>query len=1247
MTDPSKELSEREEQFGEIAFAYLRAKEEGRHPDPQEWLARYPEFALELGSFLADQDEVDRLAAPLRAIQAVVLGPAAPPEMPVSGVLGDFRIVREVGRGGMGVVYEAEQVSLARRVALKVLPFAATMDPRHLQRFHNEARAAASLEHPHIVPVYGVGCERGVHYYAMKFIDGQSLAGLLQGQHKDSASGGRQPPDGTGDQGADAPRSPISETAPAVRTEQVPRDAAAFRRIAEWGIQAAEALEHAHSLGIVHRDIKPANLMIDGQGALSVTDFGLARTAANAGLTMTGDVLGTLRYMSPEQALAKHGLMDHRTDVYSLGVTLYELLTGTPAVNGKDREQILNAITLDEPRPPRELVPHIPRDLETILFKAIAKNPGERYLTAQALADDLGRWLQDRPIQARRPTLVQRARKFARRHRAAVTAATVCLLVTLAVVVGSVGWVLGDRATQQREAESKVVEALEAAEPGLQQGNPWDPLLTSAVQRAEAQLNSGTVGLDLRRRVEQLQKDVQMLVRLETARLQSAAGSKATGFDDAGEDRLFAGAFAWYGLDVIALSPQEAAQRLRASAIGRHLIAALDYWAFIRNKLIQGGGASLRAVADLADDDPWQRRLRRAVRRRDRGEMERLAQDEATFNQPPTYLVLLANYLNVEGSGAAAERLLRRAQAKHPADFWINFALENILYLKKPSDPAERVRFLQAALALRPQSPAVYSNLGGALYDQGKLAEAEAASRKAIELQPDYAFAYGNLGDALGAQGKLAQAVVAYQKTIELRPKEAPAFAGLGNTLVEQGKLPAGEAACRKAIELKPDCAIAHWSLAKALYLQRKFAAAEAESLKAIRYQPDLADAFSLLGAALRAQGKRVDAVAACEKAIALKPDFAEAYCNLSNSLRELGKPAEAEAACRKAIELKPGYAEAHCNLGCALGNQRKFAEAISAFQQAIALRPNYAEAHDNLSHAHCDLGIALEEQWKLKEAVVAFQKAIEIKFAYAEAHYSLGNALRKQRKPKEAEAAYRRAIAVKRYYAEAHCNLGLALLEQGRIADSLAALRRGHELGSRRRGWAYRSAEWVRSVEKLVTLEGKLPALLNGESRPADTDETLAVARLCYFQKRYQAAARFYARGFAASPALANDLNKQHRYDAACSAARAACLKGEGAASLDERARLRKQALDWLRADLAVYARLTDEGNAQNRTAVQHRLRRWQQDPDFASVRGTQTLARLPKDERLAWQKLWADVAATQDRAGGNTAPAQKSERK
>ncbi len=214
-------------------------------------------------------------------------------------------------------------------------------------------------------------------------------------------------------------------------TQALSRDAAHYRRIAEWGIQAAEALEHAHSLAIIHRDIKPANLMIDSAGSLWVTDFGLSRTAADSGLTMTGDVVGTLRYMSPEQALAKHGLVDHRTDIYSLGATLYELLTLRPVFDGQDREELLRQIVFEEPRPLRRIDPRIPAELETIVLKAMSKEPTGRYGRSQELADDLRCFLEHKPIRARRPTLVDRLAKWCRRHRPLVLAAAVFLLLAL------------------------------------------------------------------------------------------------------------------------------------------------------------------------------------------------------------------------------------------------------------------------------------------------------------------------------------------------------------------------------------------------------------------------------------------------------------------------------------------------------------------------------------------------------------------------------------------------------------------------------------------------------------------------------------------------------------------------------------------------------------------------------------------------------------------------------------------------
>jgi hypothetical protein len=427
---------------------YLSAMEAGNRPNRHDFLARYAEIAGPLAECLEALEFVHTVSPRLDrpALQATPHAPLAAADLAVP--LGDFRILREIGRGGMGVVYEAEQLSLGRRIALKVLPFALTLDSRQLQRFKNEARAAAQLHHSNIVPIYSVGCERGVHFYAMQFIEGQTLAQVIAELRQLAAPGtSRRPSSDSQPTGPYIPSekekgdadlstakrsaSPLSETSLRMTgtLDGSIRSPAFFRSVAQLGVQAAAALEHAHQLGVVHRDVKPANLLIDVRGHLWVTDFGLAQFQSDAALTMTGDLLGTLRYMSPEQALAKRGLVDHRTDVYSLGVTLYELLTLELAFGGRDREELLRQIAFEEPRPPRRLNRAIPTDLETIVLKAMAKRVEERYATAQELADDLERFLEQKPIRARRPTLLERGAKWSRRHKAVVAAAVVVLVL--------------------------------------------------------------------------------------------------------------------------------------------------------------------------------------------------------------------------------------------------------------------------------------------------------------------------------------------------------------------------------------------------------------------------------------------------------------------------------------------------------------------------------------------------------------------------------------------------------------------------------------------------------------------------------------------------------------------------------------------------------------------------------------------------------------------------------------------------
>ncbi len=404
----------------EAVREYQAILDRGGRPNRREFLARYPDIASDLAECLDGLEFLNSAAPRLQPLEtsAAAVAPVHP-----DGTLGDFHLMREIGRGGMGVVYEAVQISLARRVALKVLPFASTLDARQLQRFENEARAAAHLHHSNIVPVFAVGCERGVHYYAMQLIEGRTLATVIDHLRK-----------------TPRPSKPTAETVEGAAsvTSQSVESKTFFRRAALLGVQAAEALEYAHQMGVVHRDVKPANLLLDRRSNLWVTDFGLARFQSSPTLTAPGETVGTLRYMSPEQAAGKP-VIDPRSDVYSLGATLYELLTQQPAFPSRDRQECMRQILDEEPTAPHKLNPALPPELETIVLKAMAKLPEERYGSAKELAEDLHRFLEDRPVQARPPGLGERAAKWARRHRRVVTTAVLALAMAV-LVLGVTTW---------------------------------------------------------------------------------------------------------------------------------------------------------------------------------------------------------------------------------------------------------------------------------------------------------------------------------------------------------------------------------------------------------------------------------------------------------------------------------------------------------------------------------------------------------------------------------------------------------------------------------------------------------------------------------------------------------------------------------------------------------------------------------------------------------------------------------------
>ena len=427
-----------------LAEEFVERRRRGEPTTPEDYAEQHPELAEEiLALFPALLMMEDMVGGSGDRSSSDTLG-----EQTVNGMtmgrLGEFRLLRELGRGGMGVVYEAEQESLGRRVALKVLPAGAINDKRQLRRFEREARSAARLHHTNIVPVFGVGQHEGTHFYVMQLIQGQGLDSVLaelrrlrqsradrtervpkgpRTQREQSAveialslaTGRLAPGPGNGDPSpgtatlpwpaptADGEPRARSPSGSARSTPSAVTDVSSLsesnrrfaQSVARIGVQVADALEYAHGQGILHRDIKPSNLLLDREGNVWVADFGLAKGVGADDLTHTGDIVGTMRYIAPER-FQGHG--DARADIYALGLTLYELLTLRPAFDEADHTKLIHQVTQEVPPPLRKLNRAVPPDLETIINKAIAREPGQRYATAAALAEDLRRFIEGRPI---------------------------------------------------------------------------------------------------------------------------------------------------------------------------------------------------------------------------------------------------------------------------------------------------------------------------------------------------------------------------------------------------------------------------------------------------------------------------------------------------------------------------------------------------------------------------------------------------------------------------------------------------------------------------------------------------------------------------------------------------------------------------------------------------------------------------------------------------------------------------------
>jgi tetratricopeptide (TPR) repeat protein len=970
---------------------------------------------------------------------AIIVTVDEPPSECSGTVIGPYKLMEQIGEGGMGLVFVAEQQQPVRRkVALKVIK--PGMDTRQvIARFEAERQALALMDHPNIARVLDGGATAsGRPYFVMELVKGVPITAFCD-------------------------------------QNQVP-----VRQRLELFLSVCQAVQHAHQKGIIHRDIKPSNVLVmsqDGTPLVKVIDFGIAKAIGQqltdkTIYTQFTQMVGTPLYMSPEQA-GQSGLdVDTRSDIYSLGVLLYELLTGTTPFTEERLQQAgydeMRRIIREEepPKPstristlgqaamtvstqrksdPKQLSRLFRGELDWIVMRALEKDRNRRYETASAFAADLQRYLADEPVLACPPSAWYRFRKFTRRNRRVLAAAGL-ILFCIALLGGVAGWVVRDRAAREQRLTTQVELFLDDVD-RFEQEQKW-PEALAAARRAEAALAGGEAGDAIRQRFADAHRDVTFVAWLD--RIQQNRAVFVEGhFNDRGAEREYAAAFLDYGIDMESLPSEEAVVRLRSKpALAVRVAAALEDWVFARRDLGEGEAAwkPLIAVARAIDPDPLRDRMRalftQPLTPELQGELHRLAESIDVKTVAPATLAGLGRSMKEARLPDAALELLRRGQYAHPADFWLNTELYST-FLDR-NDFAEAVRYASAAVAARPDSAASHNNLGGALLHWGKLDEANAELRKAIEFDPKDAAAHCNLGIALGKSGLPDEGIAELRKAIRLQDYPG-AHIEIGHILHRQGKFEEEATEYREAIRLRMNhFGAAHFNLGIALSSQGKVDAAIAEYREAIRLGENYPEAHCNLGLALQRKGEFREALTEYREALRLKMNFPDAYKahhGLGEILCSQGKMDEGIAEYREAIRLKEDYLLSHNKLGPALLKQGKPDEAFVHFKKVVVLAPNDLWARIALGSFLCD------HKHDYEGAIAEFRKAVALDQKHAMAHFNLGNPLLHKGDLDGAIAEYRKAIALDPTIALAHYNLGSALYRQDKLDEAIACYRKAIEL--------------------------------------------------------------------------------------------------------------------------------------------------------------------------------------------------------
>ncbi len=653
-------------------------------------------------------------------------------------ILPEYELIDEIGRGGMGIVYRAIQPKLNREVAIKVLPaLMGVVRPEAKARFRREAELAAGLDHTNIISIHDYGDADGTLFYAMQLIRGRSLREVLD-EIEQAGAGGCVVGDPCGDDGsASTTRSP-SGSIGAARVY--------YRRVAQWIAEVADALQYAHEHGVIHRDIKPSNLLLTADGKLMISDFGLARPNEAATLTRSHALLGTCRYMAPEQLNPEAPAADRRSDIYALGASLYELLAFRPMFSAPDDRQVMHQITSREPVPPHRVVRTVPRELETICLKAVRKDPSERYPSAGALADDLRRWLLDMPIEARRGSVVTRTARLIRRHKSMTALAVLALALTL---TSASLWMKYDRASRASARAQ----------------------LDEASQRARGHVH-------------------QAMTHLDDERYDDAIASldRALEIDPDNADAVHI-----KGVAYIRTGRNDRARALLSDAAA----SDADDW---RSRYLLG-------MLPHIEQARWAATLRLADRRGEPGSAVRisasigaqLAHVERLLPGSPEALTLRSS---VEPNHARAIEILDNAIALDPE--FTDAIVEKANRLGCMGRFEESLVFLDAALAAHHGGTRVHGMRGMAFYAMNHLAEADAALSSAISCDPTNIDWWYDRAVVRSYSGRLASAVEDATRAIELDPGYAYAFVARGKARGGLGDHAGALADFNQAAELDP-----------------------------------------------------------------------------------------------------------------------------------------------------------------------------------------------------------------------------------------------------------------------------------------------------------------------------------------------------------------------------------------------------------------------------------------------------------